>query len=91
MLHWDEYLGSSGNKAKRSQTQTASKGKGTSLMLTLIPWIAFWVAAAIDNFVGPMIAIGVCALTSLIFFNSLGKYQIQSRKKEQLIPKIKLL
>ena len=69
MLHWDEYLGSSGNKAKRSQTQTASKGKGTSLMLTLIPWIAFWVAAAIDNFVGPMIAIGVCALTSLIFFN----------------------
>ena len=26
-----------------------------------------------------------------VLYNSLGKYQIQSRKKEQLIPKIKLL
>lgn len=42
MLHWGEYLDSSGNTAKSSETQTSSRGKGTPLMLTLIPWIAFW-------------------------------------------------
>ena len=37
-------------------------------MLTLIPWITFWVSASIDSYIGGFISICICALTGLIFF-----------------------
>ncbi len=68
MLNWGKYFGS-GNTKQTSETNSSNKkDKGTSLMLTLIPWITFWVAAAIDTYAGALVSIGVCALMGIIFF-----------------------
>ena len=67
MLHWNDYFGSGTAAAPKKENGKAAD-KGTSLWITLIPWITFWIAAAIDSFIGPMIAIGICALSGLIFY-----------------------
>ena len=64
MLNWDSYFGAEDTAAESSN----QKDKGTSLMLTLIPWITFWVAASIDSYIGAFVSIGVCALTALFFY-----------------------
>ncbi len=68
MINWENYFGSGSAKQKTNKTAAGQKTKGTSLMLTLIPWITFWVTAAIDSYTGGFISIGVCALMGLIFF-----------------------
>lgn len=68
MLNWGKYFGSGSTKQPSNTKPSDKKSKGTSLMLTLIPWITFWVAAAIDSYVGGFVAIGVCALSGLLFF-----------------------
>ncbi len=66
MLHWDTYFGAGAQP--QSQGGKAAGDKGTSLMLTLIPWITFWVAASIDGSVGAFVSIGVCALAGPVFY-----------------------
>lgn len=39
----------------------------TSMYVLLIPWIVFWVAAAIDAYAGSLIAVMACALVPLLF------------------------
>ncbi|MBQ9673268.1 MAG: NAD(P)H-dependent oxidoreductase [Ruminococcus sp.] len=69
MLNWNKYFGSSNaGTAKNNKQNNSIKDKGTSLLLTLIPWIAYWVGVAIDSYIGAFITIGVCALTSVVFF-----------------------
>ena len=68
MLHWDDYFGSS--KAEKNTTAVKTEKKKTNMMILLLPWIAFWVGAAIDSYVGSIISIAACALTSLIFFKN---------------------
>ena len=62
MLHWDDYFGST--KRKKTAAKKA-EGKSTMLLL-LIPWIAFWVGAPIDTFYGSISSITVCALLPLV-------------------------
>ena len=67
MLNWNKYFGSgSSDKVKNNESKITDKD--TSLLLTLIPWIAFWIAAAIDSYIGAFVSIGVCVLASLVFF-----------------------
>ncbi len=68
MLNWGKYFGSDSTKQRSNKSTANKKSKGTSLMLTLIPWSTFWIAAAIDSYVGGFVSIGVCALMGLIFF-----------------------
>lgn len=68
MLHWNDYFGSGSSNQKAKAKTSDKKEKGTSMLLTLIPWIAYWVAVAIDSYVGAFISIGVCAAMSLVFF-----------------------
>ncbi len=68
MIHWDDYFGS--NKPKKNNTNTASTEKKTNMIILLLPWIAFWVGAAIDGYIGSIASIAVCALTALIFFKN---------------------
>lgn len=68
MLHWDEYFGS--GKTKQKTEKVVTEEKKTNMMILLIPWIAFWVGAAIDSYVGSLISIAVCALTALVFFKN---------------------
>ena len=65
MLNWGKYFGSGRTNQKENKNFPDKK---TNLMLTLIPWITFWVSASIDSYIGGFISICICALTGLIFF-----------------------
>ena len=38
--------------------------------ILLIPWIAFWVAAAIEQYYGALISLAVCAMVPLLYFRN---------------------
>lgn len=40
----------------------------TSMYVLLLPWTVFWVAAAIDSYVGSLIAVMACTLAPLLFY-----------------------
>ncbi len=67
MLNWDTYF-CSGSTQKEKNKENKNTDKGTSMLLTLIPWIAFWIAATINSYIGALVSIGVCVIASLIFF-----------------------
>lgn len=82
MMHWDEYFGlatSSGANTGESESgvsrsandKGADGGKNasepkTNMLLLLIPWIVFWIAAAIDSFWGSLISVAVCVLLPVL-------------------------
>lgn len=83
MLNWDDYFGGGADKTgtgeKSGQTDqdknSVSAGihippKGTNMNIMLIPWIVFWVAAAIDGYAGSLISIAVCVLTPVFFYGN---------------------
>ena len=53
MLHWDDYFGS--GKPKKNTQKTVTEQKKTNMIILLLPWIAFWVGAAIDSYIGSLI------------------------------------
>ena len=71
MMHWDEYFGaadaagagSAGNSPARGKNEAGPK---TNMMLLLIPWIVFWIAASIDGFWGSLASVAVCALLPVL-------------------------
>lgn len=65
MLHWDDYFGSQTPRAKAEP-----QGKTTNMNILLIPWITFWVAAAMDGFSGALAAIAACAIVPLLYFRN---------------------
>lgn len=65
MLHWDEYFG-----PQKQKQEPVSGQKRTNMNILLIPWITFWVAAAIDGFYGALVSLGVCALVPLVYFGN---------------------
>lgn len=93
MLNWDKYFGgagSSGNNGtlagkcgKDGAGEDTGKihipKKGTNMNIMLTPWIVFWVAVAINGYVGGLLSIGVCALVPLLFYqNKKTPYDILS-------------
>ena len=68
MLNWDKYFGSGNTPNSKENSPDKKSDKGTSLLLTLIPWIAFWIVVGIDSYIGAFVSIGVCAFVNLIFF-----------------------
>lgn len=75
MMHWDEYFGAasvgadSGNASasanETSTTKSADEPK-TNMMLLLIPWIVFWIAASIDSFWGSLLSMAICVLLPVL-------------------------
>ncbi len=86
MLKWEDYfgdLGSGGDAADQSSEagkgqETRKKsfvgihipGKETNMNVMLIPWMAFWICAAINSEMGSLISIGVCVLVPLLFYQN---------------------
>ena len=78
MMHWDEYFGAAnaaggaGNMAAGAGAAGAGTcgknepGPKTNMMLLLIPWIVFWVAASIDSFWGSLVSMAVCVLLPVL-------------------------
>ena len=67
MIHWDEYFGSTSSQKNKEGTSSNISEKKTNMMILLMPWIAFWVAAAISSYTGSIITIIICAISSLLF------------------------
>lgn len=78
MLRWDEYFGgsggSTGNADKGPETGGSRKNgihipkKETNMNVMLIPWMAFWIFAAINREMGSLVSLGVCVLVPLLFY-----------------------
>lgn len=74
MMRWDDYFGAASGADGGEQSageQAAAAGAGasepkTNMLLLLIPWIVFWVAAAIDGFWGSLVSIAVCVLLPVL-------------------------
>lgn len=75
MMHWDEYFGAaslgagngnaSANANETSTTKSVDEPK-TNMLLLLIPWIVFWVAASIDSFWGSLLSMAICVLLPVL-------------------------
>ena len=80
MMQWDDYFGAasavdvgemdaggSGAVAGGGPTAGANASEPkTNMLLLLIPWIVFWVAAAIDGFWGSLLSIAICVLLPVL-------------------------
>ena len=79
MMHWDEYFGAasldagSGNASasanETSTTKSADEPK-TNMLLLVIPWIVFWVAASIDSFWGSLLSMAICVLLPVLMYRT---------------------
>ena len=65
MIHWDRYFGS---EEEKKPAAAPSSERATNMNILLIPWIVFWVAAAIDGFYGALISIAACVLVPLLYY-----------------------
>lgn len=72
MMHWDRYFGAASADANADEAQTvagAAEPK-TNMMLLLVPWIVFWVAAAIDGFWGSLASMATCVLLPVLMYRT---------------------
>ncbi|MBD5469633.1 MAG: NAD(P)H dehydrogenase [Lachnospiraceae bacterium] len=70
LLKWDDYFGSAGGDGGQQRTPLHIPQKDTNMNMMLLPWMAFWIFAAINSYVGSLVSIGVCALVQLIFYQN---------------------
>lgn len=68
MMHWDRYFGAAaaGAKVDEAQTVESTAEPRTNMMLLLVPWIVFWIAAAIDGFWGSLASVAICVLLPVL-------------------------
>jgi len=63
MINWDTYFGS-----QQSESVQAVKDKPSSMLLLLLPWMAFWIGTSILNsFTAALISIAVSVVLPLVF------------------------
>lgn len=73
MMHWDDYFGAAHSASGPGSAENGGSAAGTNasepktnMLLLLIPWIVFWVAAAIDGFWGSLLSIAICVLLPVL-------------------------
>lgn len=66
MLNWDSYFGA----GKESPKPEIPAALPSNMNIMLIPWICFWVAAAINPFYGPLISILLCVMVPLLYIKN---------------------
>lgn len=78
MIHWDDYFGavkkrrdvnSEVNSEKRSESESVCSRK-TNMNILLIPWIVFWVAAAVNGLWGAFISIALSSAVPIVFLKN---------------------
>ena len=69
MMDWDKIFGSNavgtGDDSNYADSGKAAL-KNPSMTTMLIPWIAFWIAVAVNTKVGSIVAMAICALVPFI-------------------------
>ena len=73
MMHWDDYFGAAastkspeGAGSDNADGHDGASERKTNMLLLLIPWIVFWIAAAIDGFWGSLASLAVCLLLPVL-------------------------
>ena len=81
MMRWDEYFGAASTGADTGANVSAGGSDGhnrgvgagknaaepkTNMLLLLIPWIVFWIAASINSFWGSLISVAACVLPPVL-------------------------
>ena len=66
MLRWGSYFGAE----EKEKVHTPARIQATNMNMLLLPWIIFWVSAAIDGFFGALISIAACAVVPLLYFRN---------------------
>ncbi len=74
MLKWDDYFGggNSGGRYKQVGADTREihiPYKETNINTMLIPWISFWICAAMNSYIGSLVGIGACVLVPLFYYH----------------------
>ena len=65
MMNWGKFFG--GTKAEAKKTAAPLSGlKNPSMAAMLIPWISFWISHGINQTLGPVISLAVCAFLPFI-------------------------
>lgn len=67
MLNWDRYFGSGSAEPEKSTRREQEK---TNMNALLIPWIMFWVTAAIHPFYGALASMITCVFVPLVLCRS---------------------
>lgn len=65
MIRWNHYFGDTSNEVENDNE--VKENSKTNMMILLLPWVVFWVATSINGYVGSLISIVSCAVTSLLF------------------------
>lgn len=68
MMHWDDYFGA--DKIRSEKTVETKSEQKTNMIMLLIPWIVFWVAAAINSFWGGLISIAASVLVPVFMIKT---------------------
>ena len=64
MIKWDTFFG-----AGQPEVSTEPVKK-TNMLVLLLPWILFWTAVNINDFIGPVLTLVVCAAMPALFRNN---------------------
>ena len=64
MIHWDDFFGAT--RAGGAETARGVAEPKTNMLLLLIPWIVFWVAASIDSRWGSLTSVAACVLLPVL-------------------------
>lgn len=73
MMHWDDYFGAASSaespededSVNADDRDDASERK-TNMLMLLVPWIVFWIAAAIDSFWRSLASLAICLLLPVL-------------------------
>lgn len=77
MMNWDDYFGATAGQGGTGNGKEENSGnpsrlhipdRATHMLGMLLPWMAFWILAAIDSFWGGLLSLAVCAVVPLLFY-----------------------
>jgi len=75
MIRWDEYFGGAhdakgkpGGKTEDGRKSEDREKMNPSMAVLLVPWMTFWIAVSIDDLIGSLTTLLVCALMPLAAF-----------------------
>lgn len=75
MMSWNDYFGgTTGQSGTDRKENFKNRGRlhipnrAANMLQMLLPWTAFWIAAAIDSFWGGLISLTICVVVPLLFY-----------------------
>jgi len=73
MIHWDQYFGPENGEESNEENHVSGRNQSavkTHMNCMLVPWIVFWVAAAIHPFYGSLVSILAVAAVNLLYLHN---------------------